>query len=254
MWELEFSVIGGNDRRARLTCTLPAKRNTAGRGVAAVGGPALNHAQRNSSISNGSPLRTDRVLGMRNWNNAGATDETDGRFDRGDAIGIARTDNAAVRFATKRYGGKIRGSGGGRSSARAARIAIDSVGIVCLSTAPGPTTDRLERTEVCPFGQIRFAEDDRATRAQIRRNRRILFGRLTDQRKRTGAGLHFVAGIDVVLQENRNSVKRAENFALLAHLVGIVGLGKGVRVQLDDGVNARSVLIKRIYPVDVKLS
>jgi hypothetical protein len=119
----------------------------------------LNHAERNRAISNRSPMRTDRVLGMRDWDNARATDETDGWFDRGDAIGIARTDNAAVCFATKRYGGKIRGSGGGRSSARAARIAIDSVGIVCLSTAAG-------QFKVVPDGVV--SEDSRFAARQER--------------------------------------------------------------------------------------
>src|ERR1700731_1951030 len=105
-------------------------------------------------------MRTDRVLGMRNGHNTGAADQTDGRFYRRDAVRVSRTNNAAVCLAPNRYCNKIGGGSSSRAGARAARIPINPVRIVCLPAPSRPTADRFERTKVGPLGQISFAKDD----------------------------------------------------------------------------------------------
>ena len=114
-----------------------------------------------------------------------------------------------------------------------------------MSAAARPAAGRFKRAEVRPFREIGFAEDDRTAGAQIGRDRGILLGGLADERERTGAGLHLVAGVDVVLKQDRNAMERTEHPALPAQPVGVSSHVQRIGVQFDDRIDSFVLLIER---------
>ena len=92
----ELSVIGGNVGGTSLARSLPTERDTAGRGIASIVGAALNNPESGSGVSDRPSMRTNCILSVRDGDDAGATNQTHRRFDGGDAIGIAGTNNAAI--------------------------------------------------------------------------------------------------------------------------------------------------------------
>jgi hypothetical protein len=65
--------------------------------------------------------------------------------------------------------------------------------------------------------------------------------------------LHPVAGVEVVLDEDRDAVQRAAQLAVLP--LGVQGLrhGQSIRVRLDDGVDARPIPVEGLDAVEVGL-
>ena len=94
----ELSVVSGNVGGTGPACSLPTERDAAGGGIASVKGAALNDTESRGAVGYRSSVRTDRILGMRDGHNAGATYESHGRLEGGDAVGIPRANNAAVRL------------------------------------------------------------------------------------------------------------------------------------------------------------
>ena len=122
-----------------------------------------------------------------------------------------------------------------------------------LSAPPGPAADRLERAEVRPFGKIGLAQDHRASGAEVGGHGGVPLGRPSHQSERSRAGLHPVAGIDVVLQQHGDAVQGTEDLALGAHRICVLRDGHRVRVQLDHRVDAGPVLVELVDPLDVVL-
>ena len=119
--------------------------------------------------------------------------------------------------------------------------------------AAGPTARGEEGAEVCPLREVRLAEDDRAGRAQVGGDRRVVKGRLAHKRERSGRGLHLVPGVDVVFEQHRDPVERADDLALRAAVVRVLRELKGIGVQLDDTVDVRAGLVERADAVEVEL-
>lgn len=84
-------------------------------------------------------------------------------------------------------------------------------------------------------------------------NRRIAQRGHAKQRERTCSGLHLVASIDVVLQQDRNSVQGAEYRAMSAQHVGMTRHIQGVGVQFDNRIDSRTILVVRDDALDVLL-
>ena len=82
---------------------------------------------------------------------------------------VRGADDGAVGFGADRGGGEVRRDRGARSGARAARVAIECVGILRLPAAPAPAAGRMRRSKVRPLAQVRLAENHRAGVAQPRR-------------------------------------------------------------------------------------
>src|SRR5439155_6241382 len=177
-------------------------------------------------------VRTDGVLRVRDRHHTGAAGEADRRLDRRYAVGVAGADDAAVGLAAERNRREVRRRRCARAGARAARVAVDAVRVVRLPAAAGPAADRLERAEVRPLGEVGLAENHRAAGPEVRGHGGVLLGWFSHQRERAGAGLHIVAGVDVVLDQHGDAVERAKDLALGAHRVGILGDAERVRVPL----------------------
>src|SRR6185437_15387510 len=143
-------VVGRDVRRPR--AALPSERDRPGRWIAAVVADALDDTQSHGSIGDGTAMRPDRILGMGDRHHTGATRQTHGRFDTHHAVGIGGTNDAAVGLGAERYRGKVSRHTGAGSGARAARVAIDAVGIVSLPAHCRPAADRGVGTEIRPLG------------------------------------------------------------------------------------------------------
>lgn len=94
--------------------------------------------------------------------------------------------------------------------------------------------------EVGPLGHIGLAQDDCPGVAQpgyeIRVRRREGIG----QGKRPGTRVHPVAGVDVVLENDRDAVKRAQHLSRLSRRIKPGGDRLCIRVELQDSIDAGS--------------
>ena len=68
--------------------------------------------------------------------------------------------------------------------------------------------------------------------------------RHADERKGPGAGLHFVAGINVVFEQHRDAVQRAQNSAVPPQHVGILCHHQRVGINFNNSIDARAVLVE----------
>ena len=166
-------------------------------------------AEHRSPIGKRTTVRAHGVLRVRDRHDAGATRQANRRLDAGDTALPRRAHDRAVGLRRER-GGRERGrDGGSGTGARAARIAIEYVRIAALAADAAPAARALEAAEVRPLAQVRLADDHRACVAQPLRDRRILERRRADQRQRARSRLLSIAGVDVVLQQDRDAVQRA---------------------------------------------
>ena len=90
-------------------------------------------------------------------------------------------------------------------------------------------------TEVRPFAEIGFAQDDGARGAQPGGDGRILRGAPFGQGQRTCGGAHGIARFDIVLEQNRDAVQGAAHVAVLAFLIELAGDGGGIGIDGEHG-------------------
>jgi hypothetical protein len=76
---------------------------------------------------------------------------------------------------------------------------------------------------------------------------------MADERKRAGAGLHFIGGIDIVLQQHRDSMERPEHLAVTAQLVHVFRYLQRVWVEFDHRVDSFVTLVEGSNAGDVFL-
>ena len=126
-------------------------------------------------------------------------------------------------------------------------------GIPHLAAAPAPAAGGMTRAEVGPLAQVGLAEDDRAGRAQSRHHERVLRRHRSLERQRPGGGHHAIAGVDVVLDDDRDTVQRTARTARPSFVVQRVGDGQRVRVDLDDRSQRRSLPIDLLDPAQIEL-
>src|SRR5207247_10643247 len=112
-----------------------------------------------------------------------------------------------------------------------------------VSAARAPTDGErigiVEAAKVCPFTEIRFAENDRSRRAESIDQWRIRRNPAAIKRERTCGGLHVVERGGVVLYQKRNPVEQAAHVTGLALVVKTRRDGNRVRIRLDACVKRR---------------
>ncbi len=119
-----------------------------------------------------------------------------------------RAHDGAVRLGADRHLRQRRGQRRGRTGGRATGVAVQHVRVVRLAAHRRPSRGRPRRAEVGPLGHVGLAEDHRARRPQPLDQVGVRVGRAARQRQGPGGRRH-VAGVDVVLEEDRDAVERA---------------------------------------------
>ena len=95
-----------------------------------VGGvDAGERAEQDRSVADGAGNRASRVLSLRNRNDAGATYQTDRRFDADHAADRGGAEDRTVGFGADGDRAQVGRHAGGGAGAGAARIAVEGVGI-----------------------------------------------------------------------------------------------------------------------------
>ena len=74
------------------------------------------------------------------------------------------------------------------------------------------------------------------------------------ERERSGGRRHAIGGVDVVLDQHRNAVKRSAQASGLPLGVECIGDGEGVGVELEDRMERRAIAIERLNPREVLLA
>ncbi len=148
-----------------------------------------------------------------------------------------RRDDAAIGFGAHCRGAQAGGDRGSRSGTRSRRIAVQAIRIARLPSASAPSAGGMAGAIVGPFAQISLAQDDGARVAQAGDQRGVFGSWSTRQRERAGSGHHFVGGIDVVLNKDRDAVEGAARPFFLALAIERGGNGGCVRIKFDDGVD-----------------
>src|SRR6185503_237424 len=191
-------------------------------------------AEHDGCIGKRTSVGTDRILSVRDWHDTCATRQSDGRLDASDAALSGRTHDRAVGFRRKRRRserGRGRGAGSGAGTAR---ITIENVRIAALTAHSAPAARALETAEVRPLAEIRFADDHCARIAQSLRDSSVLERGRADECERTGGRLLSIAGVDVVLEQNRNAVQRPARSAASSLLIELSSDVPRIRIQLND--------------------
>jgi len=103
----------------------------------------------------------------------------------------------------------------------------------------------MARTNIRPFAEIRFTQNDGAGRAQLLHDERVRGRFRSDQRQRSSRRLHAVQRRNVVLDQNRNSVQRPARPFFFPLLVQRLRNFQRVRIRFNDAVDRRSAIVDR---------
>ena len=220
-----------------------------GRGVGVVA--AGHRPEDRRRVGDGAAVDADRVLAVGDRHHAGPRHQAEGRLDADDAARRGGADHRAVGLGAEGRGAQAGRGRGGRAGLRAARVAVEDVGVPHLAAPAAPAARRVEAAEVGPLRQARLAQEDRPGTAQLPERPGVPVGRAADQGERAGGGHHPVAAVDVVLDHDRNAVERPAHLAVLALLVTALGQAPGVRVGLDDRVEPRAVAVDLLDALQV---
>src|ERR1700674_1551177 len=98
-------------------------------------------------------------------------------------------------------------------------------------------------TNVRPLTEIGLAENHGPGLTQLRSDESVGWRARSEQRQRSRRRIHAVRGIDIVLDEYWNAVKRPARPFRFAFLVKRVGDLESIGVELDDSVNHGSSFV-----------
>jgi hypothetical protein len=96
---------------------------------------------------------------------------------------------------------------------------------------------------VRPLAEIGLAQEHGPGLAQLLRHKRISCWLRSQKCQRSGGGLHAVGGIDIVFDQNRNSVQRTADVSFFSFLVEGIGDGQSVGIDFDDAVERGTLFV-----------
>ena len=120
------------------------------------------------------------------------------------------------------------------------------MGVRGLPAPPAPAGVQCAVAIAGPFAEVRLAQDDRAGIAQPAGDEGIAGRGLSHHGQRSRRGLHPVAGVDVVLEEQRDAVQRTARLAARALRIELLGDGQRIGIELDDGVEGGPALVEHV--------
>ncbi len=175
-----------------------------------------------------------RVLARRDRHNAFAADGAHRGFEAYEAVERRRRQDGAVGLGADGGSAEACRCGDPGAGARAGRVAIAGVGISGLATHRAPAARGACRTEIGPFAQVRLAQHDCAGGAQPPDERRI--GRAQRPRQRQGSRGRGdrVGSLDVVFDNNGNSMQWPAQLSRLAFRVESARGRWGIRIEREN--------------------
>ena len=127
---------------------------------------ALQHGQRQRGIDDVTSHRARRVLLRRDRHHPRSRHQPEGGLDPHDTVGACRAHDRSVRLGADRHLGERRGDTRARARRRAARVAIEHVGVGGQPADCAPPARGVGAAEVGPLRQVRLAEDHGAGRPE----------------------------------------------------------------------------------------
>ncbi len=180
-----------------------------------------------------------RILVVGNGNDPGPADESHGRLDAYDPVGVGRTDDGAVGPGSDGGGAEIGRDGHSRAGAGSAGIAVQGVGIPGEAAASAPAAGGAGGTEVGPLAEVGLPQQDRPRFPELARHDGVPFRNGSLKRQRPGGGRHSIGRIDVVLDQDGDAVKRSPDAGLPPCPIQGIGDGEGLGIDFDDGSESR---------------
>ncbi len=120
-----------------------------------------------------------------------------------------------------------------------------------LSAERRPAAHRQVVAKIRPLTEVGLSKDDRALRPEAGDERRVPTGDIVFQRKRAGGRRHIVGAFDIVLQKDRDALKRPERLSGCAARIGRAGVLQRVRIYGDDALQPRPGPVDRLDPRDI---
>ena len=153
------------------------------------------------------------ILAGADRDDLAARDKADGGLQPDDAGNGCRAGDGAVGFGADGGVHHAGGDCGTRSGRGAARVAVKRVRVAGLAADGAPAGNGGAAAEIGPFGEIGFAQDDGARRAQSGNDGGVAQGDIGGKREAAG-GRWKICGFDIVFDEDGHAKKRATHFAL----------------------------------------
>ena len=198
--------------------------------------------------------RPGRVLRAADGHDVRLADHAHRGLEADHAVDLRGADDGAVGFRphrARREPGRDRRAGAGRAAARAA---VEHVRVADLPAHRAPAGDGGVAAEVGPLAEVRLAENDRALRAQTRDQRAVPLCHVVGQRVGAGrGGKPRILRLDIVLEQDRHAVQRAERLRVRATLIGRLGLLDGGGIEREDGLQARAAAVDGLDAVKIGL-
>ena len=164
---------------------------------------ALQHGERQRGVDDVAGHRAGRVLLGRDRHHPGARDQPEGGLVPHDAVGAGRAHDRAVGLGADRHLGERRGDTGARARRRAARVAVEHVGVGGQPADRAPPARRVRAAEVGPLRQVRLAEDHGAGGPEPLDQTGVVGRAAAQQRPRPGGGRHQPPGAVSMLSLRR---------------------------------------------------
>ena len=145
-----------------------------GRGVARVRRPLRDRCEHRGRVGDRAGVRAHRVLRVADRDHSAPACQADRGLDADDAVHARRAHDAAVGLTADADGAEVRRCCRAAAGARAARVAVERVGVVALASPSRPAAGGEERAEVRPLAEGRLAQDHRAGGAEVGRDRGVV--------------------------------------------------------------------------------
>src|SRR5262249_36765722 len=148
------------------------------------------------------------VLAVGDGDDARAAHQAHGGLQAHEAADGGGADDGSIGLGADGGGAEVGGGGGGGSGARSAGGAGEGVGGAGEAGGGAPAAGGARGADVGPLAEVGFAEQDGARGAQARGDVGVAGRGRAVERERARGGLRAIAGVDVVLEEDRDAVQR----------------------------------------------
>ena len=206
---------------------------------------ARDGVEHERGVADGAGYRPQRIAGRIGRHHAEAADQRHGGAQTDERVDRCRAPGGAARVLADADQPEVGRDAGARPAGRAAGIARRVVGVA---------DDAEGRPDVAgrELAHVRLGQDDGAGRLQAGDDGGVPPGHEAVEQGRAVRGRQ-VARLDLILEQHRRAVQRADGARLGEGRVQRVGRLPCARIDVLDGVQRRAGLVVRRDPVEVAL-